>query len=298
MKLNLKIIIAIIVTTAVGCQQESKGLLEMGAIVVDNPRDITKKAFDRLKGHDAFLLGELHGTNECADLLYGLARIFAENNERVLVGFELPHDQLGAVDTDHSLESIKKSSFFTDDYQDGRGSIKWAETVSQLMSLDNIDIVFFDNTSEEWNDSYWVSRRDSLMFEKINSAIAKFEPTKLITISGNAHNQLQPLWSDATMGHYLDTHPRSYLRERNILSLVNVYDGGTAMNNSGNGLEFSDMGQRDSSVFTAFGVDKYIFVYEDKDSVSAYTNMSDWQVYGYNGMYFTKTITAARPFDH
>jgi len=68
------------------------------------------------------------------------------------------------------------------------------------------------------------------------------------------------------------------------------------MNNSGNGLEFMDMGQQDSSVFTNFGADNYIFIYEDKDSLSAFTELSDWQVYGYNGMYFTKAITAARPF--
>jgi hypothetical protein len=289
--------VAILFILAASCQPESSGLLERGAIVIDDPSKINKKAIERLVEYDAILLGELHGTNECAELMQGLAKVFARNGERVLVGFELPHDQLEGIDDDHSIETIRKSSFFSDDYQDGRGSTKWAETVSTLMSAEHIDVVFFDNTSEEWNNAYWVSRRDSLMFEKINAAIAKYEPTKLITITGNTHNQLQAMWTDATMGHYLETHPRSYLLGRKILSLVNVYDGGSAMNNTGNGLEYQDMGQRDSSVFTNFGADNYIFIYEDKDSLSVFTDMSDWQVYGYNGMYFTKSITAAAPFD-
>ena len=89
---------------SVSCRPEPKGLLEMGAIVIDNPRDITKKAFNQLIGYDAILLGELHGTNECAELMYGLAREFASNDERVLIGFELPHDQLEGIDSGHGNE--------------------------------------------------------------------------------------------------------------------------------------------------------------------------------------------------
>lgn len=43
-----------------------------------------------------------------------------------------------------------------------------------------------------------------------------------------------------------------------------------------------------------YDADNYIFFYKDK---GAFTGMSAWQVYGYNGMYFTKTITAAKPFE-
>jgi len=90
MDLMFKIILAIIITIAVSCEQESIGLLELDAIVVDNPRIITKRAFNQLVSYDAILIGELHGTNECADLIYGIAIKFAANDERVLVGFELP----------------------------------------------------------------------------------------------------------------------------------------------------------------------------------------------------------------
>ena len=90
MNMILKFIIVVIITIAVSCQQGSEGLLELDAIVIDNPRFITKKAFNQLVSYDAILIGELHGTNECADLVYGIVKKFAANDVRVLVGFELP----------------------------------------------------------------------------------------------------------------------------------------------------------------------------------------------------------------
>lgn len=292
---SLSIVLVYLLSSA--CQKDSTDYLSSNAIVLDNPRNLSNKAIKALDEYDAILIGKVHGNYECADLLYGIAKKFASKGEIVLAGFEVPADQVEGLGSGLTLDQIAQTSFFSDDYQDGRGSVKWATTLLELQALQNVELVLFDNTTEEWIDGYWRDRRDSLMMAKINTAILVHKPTKLVTITGNAHNQLVPLWSDHSMGNYLANHPTSLLRGRKVLSLIHVHNGGTAMNNSGNGLEFRDMGAAEDNIFTAFGADNYIVTYGDKVAIRTYPEMVSWQIDVYDGMYFTKHLSAAKPFE-
>jgi hypothetical protein len=219
------------------------------------------------------MVGEQHGSNEPAKFVAGLAELFANHGDSVLVGFEIPSKEMDEYLKDRTEKSIAQSKFFDVESTDGRASVAWAGAIAKLSKNSRITIFFYDVNADEHGD------RDSLMYVNIRNNMLKHPAQKTITLSGNIHNRVYPYKQRNTTAAYLLNDKQLNLTSK-LCSLDHRYLEGTARNNMGNGLEVHTL-KNPASVYSTLGYDNYVMPFP------ATTD------YPYTGMLYTKYITAA-----
>ena len=170
----------------------------------------------------------------------------------------------------HTDSSIYQSDFFSNPiYLDGKESLPWANLISTLNKNPKVEIFFFDTN----RDKNVVSLRDTLMAANIKTQFNKHPAWKMITLSGNYHSKIS------------DANTMASVFKRNVSAKVcslNVeYKEGSANANFTHGLEIKQLGSYPSVFNSTEGYDRYLLLFSAKSN------------YDYNGIYFTKYITAA-----
>ncbi len=222
------------------------------------------------------MIGEMHGTNEPAQFVTGLAELFTSNNDSVQVSFEIPADQMQTFLKLKTDSSIFNSYFFSNAYMDGRASIAWALAIIQLNKNSRVSLFFYDRNNQEGH----IDSRDSTMYIHIKTKMLEHPNWKTITISGNIHNMLLPYKGESKTGAYLKNDAQLNLKDK-ICSLNHLYQSGTMYNNMGKGLEVRQV-DNSSLSFAKFAVyENYLYLFPDDDKNT------------YSGIFFTKTVTAA-----
>jgi hypothetical protein len=224
------------------------------------------------------MVGEMHGGNEPAKFVVGLAKLLTENGDSVQIGLEIPSEQMDKFLKDRTDSSIYLSKFFTKEPLHGIESFAWAEIISTFYKNKKVKLFFFDTNTK---DSEASSNRDSLMYVKIKKQIQANPQWKTITLSGNIHNMIQPFRGTNTMAYYLKTDEELSFPNK-ICSLNHRCKSGARVNSIGNGLELRQVKSPDSDFSSAVDYDSYLFLFPK--------NMTE----NYNGIYFTRTVTAAK----
>jgi outer membrane protein OmpA-like peptidoglycan-associated protein len=244
---------------------------------LDNLTSLSKPVYDLLSSNKLIMIGEMHGTNEPAAFVTGLAELFTRYSDSVQVGFEIPPDQMREflkLKTEHSIYS---SDFFLHGFNDGRSSDAWAKAIAILTKNTRVRIFFYDiNTAE----SKTGNDRDSLMYVKIKEEIKAHPKWKTITLSGNIHNMLLPYKGENKTAAYLYNDPELKLKHK-LCSLNHNYQNGTMLNNIGKGLELRQVNMGESPYSKLSNSDNFLYTYKN-DPLNTYT-----------GIFFTKNITAA-----
>lgn len=235
------------------------------------------KIYDKLKDFNLLMLGEMHGTNEPANFLIGLAELFVHHGDTVQVGFEIPNELMTAYNHLLTDSSVFQSAFFSTRSTDGRASTAWANAIARLTQNSSIQIFFYDSHKTEHDD---FQNRDSLMYLTIKKRILEHPKWRTITLSGNIHNMRLQFRGNPTTAYYLCNDKDLNLYDK-LCTLNHSYLSGTMLNNIGNGLELRQVNNSPSIFSETLDFDNYLYLYPTPST--------------YNGMFFTKTVTASTP---
>jgi hypothetical protein len=245
--------------------------LKANAIRFDDPEEPNDSVYALLSPFQVILVGEMHGTNESAPFVKGLADLFTYKGDSVQIGLEIPAGLMSTYLQLKTDSSVYQSEFFSDPpYLDGRQSLPWADLISTLNKNPKVRIFFFDTN----RDKDVLPFRDSLMAVNIKTQFNEHPTWKMITLSGNYHNKI----TDATsMASVLKRNvPAS------VCSLNMEYKEGSCHANFNHGLEIKRLGSYPSVYNSTEGYDRYLLLYPVNSN------------YDYNGIYYTKYITAAK----
>ena len=272
-----KIVLTIpfIILTVYSAHSQDSNQQQYQIISMERLDSLSQEIYALLEEYRLIMLGEMHGTNEPAEFLIGLAELFAKNGEFIQVGFEIPKDQMQTFLTKHTDESIVNSSFFSNNLSDGRASIAWANAIARLDKNPFITIFFYDIDSSQ---SFTIANSDSIMYLNIKEQLEKYPTWRTITLSGNIHNMLVPFREQKTMTSFLINDTTLKINDE-LCSLHHDYVSGTMLNNKGNGLEVHH-------------VEKTSSFSELPDNMYFYFNPSN-KNYPYHGIFFTRTVTAS-----
>ncbi len=255
--------------------QDDATYVKSHAIRIDNPEKLNDSISTLLSPFQIIMFGEMHGTNESAPFVHGLTNLFTSKGDSVQVGLEIPAELMSKYLQLRTDSSIYQSDFFRNPpYLDGRESYAWANLISQLNKNRKVVIFFFDTN----RDADVVPYRDSLMSVNIKKQYKQHPTWKMITLSGNYHNQVT---DPATMTSVLKRNLSA-----KICSLNMEYKEGSCNANFTHGLEIKQLGSYPSVYNSTLTFDKYIMLVSPKSD------------YDYNGLYFTTNVTAATMVKH
>lgn len=257
--------------------QDIGSSLNAKAVKIDSLDQLDNKVYDLLQNNKLIMIGEMHGTNEPATFVQGLADLFTRNGDSVQVGFEIPREQMTSFLNLGTDSSITHSDFFTKTSSDGRASVAWASTISVVSRNPKVIIFFYDlNTGE----SHTMGDRDSLMYVNIKKQMIEHPSWTTITLSGNIHNMRLPYKEQNKMGAYLANDTDLRISDKCCV-LNHMYQRGTMLNNIGNGLELRHIDNIDSYFAQLLDCDNYLYLFPSSPENS------------YDGIFFTRTVTAA-----
>ena len=249
--------------------------LKENAVKIEHLNKLDKLVYEKLKDFNLIMIGELHGSNEPANFLIGLTGLFANYGDTVQVGFEIPDGLMTAHNRLLTDSSVYQSDFFLNGFDDGRASIAWANAITQLTKNSRVQVFFYDIYKTESNRFL---NRDSIMYLNIKRRLIEHPNWRIITLSGNVHNMRLKFRENPTAANYLCNDKDLKLTYK-ICTLNHNFLCGTVYNNTGNGLELRKVNNNPSIFSETFDFDNYLYLYKTANT--------------YNGIFFTKNITAS-----
>lgn len=236
--------------------------------------------FDKIKAYKCLMIGEMHGTKEPAEFLTDLVRLSSKNGKKIILGLEIPANDMVEFIKKKTTKNLKKTIFFKNGYGDGRNNEAWFELIENCKKLKNVEFCFFDMNSNENSGS---SNRDSIMFNNLIKAY-KNDTTKVIyTLSGNIHNKIKPYRNNKTLGCYMV----EYLSENTVLTINHFYGEGTMFNRTPEGLKIRKI-KGQAEIFNSSTKFENYFLPKLPEGF-----MDD-----YTALFYTKTMTASIPIDY
>ncbi len=168
--------------------QSSATYLRQNAVRVAHSNNLSDSVYQLLSPFQVLMAGEMHGTNEPAQFVTGLANLLANKGDSVSVGLEIPSEQMADFIASRTDSSIYQSYFFhVLPILDGRQCFAWAGVIAHLKNNPRVQLFFFDvNTKEEKKYD-----RDSIMYLHIKEQIQLHPKWKVVTLSGNAHTMIR-----------------------------------------------------------------------------------------------------------
>lgn len=275
---NLLFILPFILLSCGIHAQNPSAYIKENAIRIDKLDSLNDKIYRLLSNYHLIMVGEMHGTNEPAKLVVGLAQLMSNSGDSVQVGLEIPPEQMTKYLRQNSDSNIYSSDFFAIGHNDGRSSIAWIEVISKLNKNLKVRIFFYDANNSDCKN---VDDRDSVMYLKIKSKIKEHPKWKTITLSGNIHNMLLPFNGQTKMALYLKRDDELNI-ENKICSLNHYFQNGTMLNNTGSGLELNKVINADSDYSKTVNYDNYLLLLPEN------------KINRYNGVFFTRNVTAAK----
>jgi len=262
--------------------QDFSEYIKNNAVRTDELDNSNNDVCNLLAAFKLIMIGEMHGTNEPAKFVVQLANLLTKNKDSVQIGLEIPTDLMTKYIANQTDDNIYASDFFANKSDDGRTSFAWAEIISKLNKNAKARIFFYDTNEGECMTS---EDRDSLMYLKIKKEIKLFPNWKTITLSGNIHNMILPYKNNPKMAIYLIRDKELDISKK-ICTLNHYYQSGTMLNNIGNGLELREVNNSSSIYSQSVDFDSYLLLFPENHKEK------------YDGIYFTKTVSAAKIIGH
>lgn len=268
MKERVFLVLIFILVVVYASGQDDAAYLKSHAVIINDPEKLSDSIYTLLSPFQIIMFGEMHGTNESAPFVRGLAELFLSKGDSVQVGLEISPELMTKFILLHTDSSVEQSDFFSNPpVLDGRESVAWAHLIETLNRNPKVKIFFFDANADE-RKKY---DRDSIMATKIKTQFDLYPRRKMITLSGNYHNKND---NPASMISVLKRKVTA-----KFCSINMEYKEGSANASFGHGIEVKELGSYPSVYNSTPGLDRYLILLPD---------------YNYDGIYYTKTITPAR----
>lgn len=216
--------------------------LKSSLVPIRDISDLDDSLYKHISNYDIIMIGELHGTNEPAEFAFGLCDLIARKEGKVVLGMEISPSQMEGYNADMSIDQLKDLKFFNGENGSGMNGSAWLNLVARSNQNTMIVTEFFDYQK--------VAPRDSSMYNAICDIRKEYTDTKIVTLSGNLHNRLEPYDENTMLGGYLSKDTINFKADR-IMSIMHFFSKGTMMNNVGNGLELRTIDYKDNVVNTA-----------------------------------------------
>jgi hypothetical protein len=237
--------------------------LKKETVKIDNIDSLKKDIYNLLADYRVILIGEIHGTNEPANLVKGLVALFTKNGDSVQVGFEIPSNQMANFKKLKSNKSILTSEFFVNPSGDGRASEAWFKSIVEIKRNRKAEVFFYGEDIDQSEHA------DSFMYLNIKAKIKEHPQWKTITIGGGIHNRVLPYNGKITFGTLL-TLDKELNFANSVCSLNHVFEQGETLWN-----KFEPM----PTIYTKLPFDHYLFLFPNSIKEP------------YNGIYYTKYVT-------
>jgi hypothetical protein len=237
--------------------QSWKEYIAQNALPVGNNLELDSSQYRSFKDYRLIMMGEMHGTLEPAKMTEQLARLILQYEDRVSIGLEIPEQEMSAFLQNPSEKTLKESPFFSKPNEDGRNGRAWFELVRYCMNEPRVSVFFFDNSVSP------DVPRDSIMYLEVKKQAVLHPRNKILTISGNIHNQLIARNGSKTMGAYLSADSSIFPKEQ-ICSIYHYYAEGTMLNNTGKGLELTTIEFQESD-FSSGKHENYFIFYDSAE---------------------------------
>jgi len=237
--------------------------IQDGAVEIESLVSLNSEVYETIRFADVIMMGEMHGTNEPSEFVEGIARIIIAKEDSVSVGIEIPENKMLNFLANRSDSSLATSKFFTQENLDGRNGMAWLSLVSNLSKIEGLHLFFFDNKL--------TAKRDSSMYLGVLEQRKQFPNEKIVTLTGNLHNWTVPFNGSKKLGAYLIEDETNFGREK-VVSINHMYRKGTMLNNTGNGLELTEVNNGDNMFNQAVEFQNYLcpIVIESQDQYDFY----------------------------
>lgn len=275
-----KIILALAAFVSLSASAQVTGqFVEEKAINISDRTAVNDTLYNAVKNYKAIMIGGPHGIKETPELVVGLVRSLQKGGKKVVCAFEIASDGLKGFKKDPTLDALKRSTFFTTKSPDGKQCMAWAQMLVDLRALD-AEIVYMGLDLAQKGDEKL--SRDSLMYEKLNAAFKTDTARVLVTLTNNLSNKLTPIKGlKNNLAYYMQKDERSCFKNQKILSLNHYYGNGTTMNWANDGYKLREVKGNAAFYEYATSYENYLLIYGAQE--------------GYNGIFFSKTITASPP---
>lgn len=237
--------------------QTWKEYIAQNALPVGKTLELDSSLYHSFKDYRLIMMGEMHGTLEPAKMVEQLAHLILLYEDSVSIGLEIPENEMSAFLQNPSEKTLKESPFFSKPNEDGRNGRAWFELVRYCMNEPRVSVFFFDNSVSP------DVPRDSIMYLEVKKQAVLHPRNKILTISGNIHNQLIARNGSKTMGAYLSADSSIFLKEQ-ICSIYHYYAEGTMLNNTGKGLELTTIEFQESD-FSSGKHENYFIFYDSAE---------------------------------
>ena len=224
MRACFSFLILIISASTSFAQYPNKDSVAKYSIPIDNIPEPNNQVYDKVKGYQVILIGEMHGTAEPAQWLEGIAKGLLQHGKQVIIGIEIPAGSMRPFMEKRGKEGISASPFFTAPNTDGRHSQAWGNLLLAFADS-KVQFVFFDV-----NENQQALNRDSIMAENISKALKTNPNAVFVGLCGNIHNMVSKYHEANTMACFLKN------KGIKLLSLRHFYSSGSLYNNTGNGV--------------------------------------------------------------
>lgn len=236
--------------------QDFESYIAHNAITLPAEKKLDSSFYDTFSPYRLILLGEMHGTMEPSLLVIELAKLFSSYGETVSIGLEIPHKKMELFIQNPTDSSLFNSTFFQEQNTDGRNSFAWYQLIQSVYSNPNVHLFFFDNPI-----GTTATERDSMMYDGILRQQQLYPNDRIITLTGNLHNQLLATPNQKTMGSFC-YNDRLHFKPNEILNLNHWYAEGTLLNNTGNGLVLQTIEFEESALTRGTSSQNYFVFYQ------------------------------------
>ena len=225
--------------------------LKKSAIPIKSLSKLSNKIYDEIANFEILMVGEMHGTKEPAEFVYGLCNLITESEKKVVLALEIRASQMENLSNEMSIAQLKELDFFRRENFDGRNGVSMLDLIYNSIQNERIILKFIDNY-------YPSSTRDSSMYMEIRNIHSKHPNTKIVTLTGNVHNSFTPLFDKVRIGGYLLKDSVNF-DSKKIMSINHVFSEGSMLNNDGTGLKISTIERKENIYNTTLSHEMFLY---------------------------------------
>lgn len=241
--------------------------------------------YQALEHKRVILLGEVHGTNEAPDTVFGLASLWRRHGRPVVVALEWPETlqrEVNATLRTGDIDELGEHPFVRRKSQDGRTSTAMIELIGRLSKLGQVPVVCIDP-----DDADDAQDRDTGMAKLLARAVRQHPGATIVALMGNLHAKRQKVTEDDGIlrpcGYELTVMPKGAVPEADVVSFNLEAPGGTAWVSRERRPGIQAMPLRRTKVAQLAGGQPYVGLFTGRQN-------------GYDGRIFTRYWTASLPF--
>lgn len=225
--------------------------LKKNSIPIQNLSKLSDKIYDEIANYEIIMIGEMHGTNEPAEFAYGLCNLITKSEKNVVLALEIRSSQMNNLSDEMSITQLKELDFFRRENFDGRNGVSMLNLIYKSNQNERIILKFIDNP-------YPSSTRDSSMYTEIRNIHNKYPNTKIVTLTGNVHNSLIPIFDKERIGGYLLKDSVNF-DSKKIMSINHVFSEGTMFNNDGTGIKITTIEREDNTYNSTLSHNMFLY---------------------------------------